>query len=48
VRHAKFGTGRVRRLETRGSSVRAIVEFREGVKTLDLDYVRLETPGDGA
>ncbi len=48
VRHAKFGTGMVRRMEAHGSSMRAIVEFRAGVKTLDLDYVRLETMGDGA
>jgi DNA helicase-2/ATP-dependent DNA helicase PcrA len=48
VRHTKFGTGKVRRLEAHGNSVRATVEFRMGVKTLDLDFTRLEPLGDGS
>ncbi len=48
VRHAKFGTGRIRRLESHGSSVKATVEFRTGMKTLDLDFTRLEPIGDGS
>jgi DNA helicase-2/ATP-dependent DNA helicase PcrA len=46
VHHARFGTGRVRRLEQRRSSLRATVEFRMGVKTLDLAYARLERVPD--
>ncbi|NUN53131.1 MAG: ATP-dependent DNA helicase PcrA, partial [Planctomycetaceae bacterium] len=48
VRHAKFGTGKVRRLDAAGGSLRATVEFRVGLKTLDLDFTRLEPLGDGS
>ena len=48
VRHERFGTGRVRRLESHGASIRATVEFRSGVKTLDLDFARLEPVREGA
>jgi hypothetical protein len=48
VRHAKFGNGRVRALEPHGRSFRAVVEFREGRKTLDLDFTRLEPLGEGS
>ena len=48
VRHERFGAGRVRRLESHGGSVRATVEFRSGVKTLDLDFARLEPIREGA
>ncbi len=45
VRHAKFGDGKVRLVERRGSSVRITVEFRMGTKTLDLAFARLEPLG---
>ncbi len=47
VRHSKFGAGRVRRLEQHGDLVYAMVEFRGGVKKLDLEKARLEPLGDG-
>ena len=46
VRHGKFGTGRVRRLEQHGPVVYATVEFREGVKKLDLEKAHLEPMGE--
>jgi len=46
VRHSKFGAGRVRSIENHGGTVRATVEFRVGVKTLDLDFARLEPLGE--
>ena len=48
VRHSRFGTGKVRRLEQHGPVVYATVEFREGTKKLDLEKARLEPLGDGA
>ncbi|HEU4395572.1 MAG TPA: 3'-5' exonuclease, partial [Planctomycetota bacterium] len=48
VRHERFGTGRIRRLDPHGASFRATVEFRSGVKTLDLDFARLEPIREGA
>jgi DNA helicase-2/ATP-dependent DNA helicase PcrA len=48
VRHAKFGSGRVRGLERHGPVVYATVEFlRGGLKKLDLEKARLESMGDG-
>ncbi len=46
VRHGRFGTGRVRRLEQHGPVVYATVEFREGMKKLDLEKARLEPLGE--